>query len=431
MRVSRPDGPCVPPRPPRLLARSPPWHARRAGRQQRRRRSGPPGLHQRPQQQPAQRARPGVEGPASRAGTSRRRCACAQRARVARQQPQRVAALAPRCAARAALVCAPLPGLRPHPPHPTPTLPAAVLVGATSDSDTDVTRSMHSLIIMQEQADSPRSEHSFRLPPLPSSDCLLRLLSLLACLPSRTLRSPPLSAVPPLFSVPIPAPTVESRSPSFLSKGLAGWKSFTARRPSEPQLAPALHPGQTQQPPSSAQITPRVQPSMMPTPRLGLAAAPPPPVLAAASSKQLHLQSAGSGFAMALRAAAEVSAAADVVAAADGAPPSPAAAAAAARAPLADAVAPGAAAAAQKKEGEQEEGEDDQGGITWRSDAVQLPEQLLLPDGTPASPTGTDGADAAGAVVTARTRGRCVQRRAAARRGRGLHAAPPAAGICP
>lgn len=49
--------------------------------------------------------------------------------------------------------------------------------------------------------------------------------------------------------------------------------------------------------------------------------------------------------------------------------------------------------------------------ISWRSDAVQLPEQVLLQEALPASPTGSAKAAAAanqdaGASLTARTRGR-------------------------
>ena len=112
----------------------------------------------------------------------------------------------------------------------------------------------------------------------------------------------PTSARPPCC---LPA---ESRSPSFILTG--AWRSFTTRKPSQPQLAPSIEQlsGQMVQPPASAQITPRVQPSLLPTPRL--AAAPPPmPPLANGSSRALLPQSVAPVLGAALRAATEAAAA--------------------------------------------------------------------------------------------------------------------------
>ncbi len=208
-------------------------------------------------------------------------------------------------------------------------------------------------------------------------------------------------------------------------KGLS-WRSFTHRRASEPQLAPAsaLHPIPTLLPAPSAQITPRVQPSVVPTPRLAAAAPAAPAALTSNHSGQLRPRGAHSAraFAAALReaAAGEDPAGTDP----DRAPaPAEAATAGSARAEQAP-EANGHTALAQQAQQErqqnghqpalpeQQEGQQDAGSlISWRSDAVQLPEQVLLHDSLAASPTGsTDAAAGASqdtaAPLTARTRGR-------------------------
>ncbi|KAL4451482.1 hypothetical protein ABPG75_007144 [Micractinium tetrahymenae] len=243
---------------------------------------------------------------------------------------------------------------------------SGLAVAPTSDSDAEVTHSMHSMTIEQQ---SPR----------------------------------------------------ESRSPSFLLKGLT-WRSFTQRRASEPQLAPAsaLHPIPTQLPVASAQITPRVQPSVVPTPRLAAAGAPAAPAaLASSNSRPLQPPAVppAPGFAEALRAAA-----AQEGSAASGRASAAVAAAAASpadsvQAPQANGHAPPALQEEQHRQQNglqpptQDQQEEENGPlISWRSDAVQLPEQMLLPDGLPASPTGSAGAAAgtsqdAAASLTARTRG--------------------------
>ena len=167
--------------------------------------------------------------------------------------------------------------------------------------------------------------------------------------------------------------SAESRSPSFILKG--AWRSFTTRKPSQPQLAPSLEQlaGQMVQPPASAQITPRVQPSLLPTPRL--AAAPPPmPPLANGSSRVLLPQAVAPVLGAALRAATEAAAAE---------------ASAAAGAGAAGGIEAAAYARHQQQQQQQQQQEDEEaGGLpTWRSDAVQLPEQQLLPEGIPTSPS--------------------------------------------
>ena len=139
-------------------------------------------------------------------------------------------------------------------------------------------------------------------------------------------------------------------------------------------MAPALGQGTSQrmqQPPPSAQITPRVQPSVLPTPRQVGAMPPPPtlPLLANGSSRQLEP--------LAAAAALQVSMPEDKPAAAEDCGEDGVTAAATAD----DLVSPTAL-------------------ISWRSDAVLLPEQQFLPDGVPASPT---GAGAASNPNTART----------------------------
>lgn len=219
-----------------------------------------------------------------------------------------------------------------------------------------------------------------------------------------------------------PVRAAEGRSPSFLLKGLT-WRSFTAghnRRPSQSQLAPALGmQPQAMQPPASAQITPRVQPSVLPTPRLA-AAAPQVPALANGSSKELQPMDASPGIIASLRAAA-----------AAGGEGGAAAGAAQHVGPAAAAASTGGDAQSthrpqqQQERAQQERQQDEQqqhqqwqlqeqqrrsaeeqaaeeGLLTWRSDAVQLPEQQLLPEGIPASPTAS--LDTAGSFQRGRSR---------------------------
>lgn len=242
-----------------------------------------------------------------------------------------------------------------------------------------------------------------------------------------TLRAqPPSSALPPS-----PHPS-ESRSPSFLLKGLT-WRSFTHRRTSEPQLAPAsaLHPIPALLPAPSAQITPRVQPSVVPTPRMAAAAPAAPAALTSSNSGPLQPRIAPSaqGFAAALHAAAAEEEAAKAN------PDTAAGSAGSEQAPVANGHAPSAARHWQPngqqpqtyeqqqqeqlngqhhsaQEQQQQEQQETCSLISWRSDAVQLPEQVLLHAILPASPTASAGAAAAcasqdsGASLTARTRGR-------------------------
>lgn len=171
-------------------------------------------------------------------------------------------------------------------------------------------------------------------------------------------------------------------------RGLS-WRSFTQRRPSQQMMAqpPGMHHRQMQQPSSSAQVTPRVQPSMLPTPRLGPGGpAPSLPLLADGSSRRLTPQQTLPGptaIASALKRAASEAAAAEGSepqdAAANGMPAEPAAAGS----------------------------EEDPTALTsWRSDAVQLPEQQLPPGSMPSSPT-AGGADISSSV-SQRARGRHV-----------------------
>jgi hypothetical protein len=177
---------------------------------------------------------------------------------------------------------------------------------------------------------------------------------------------------------------------------------------------------QAMQPPASAQITPRVQPSVLPTPRLA-AAAPQVPALANGSSKELQPMDASPGIIASLRAAA-----------AAGGEEGAAAGAAQHAGPAAAAGSTGGNAQSthrrqqqQQHERQQERQQDEhqqqqqwqlqeqqrrsaeeqaaeEGLLTWRSDAVQLPEQQLLPEGIPASPTAS--LDTAGSFQRGRSR---------------------------
>ena len=219
---------------------------------------------------------------------------------------------------------------------------------------------------------------------------------------------------------PTSLPAVESaRSPSFLRRGLT-WRSFTQRRPSQQLMAqpPELHPNQTQQPLASAQITPRVQPSMLPTPRLGPGGAVPPlPLLADGSSRRLTPQQTLPGataIASAIKRAASEAAAAAEAQQQQGVVANGAAEQQQQQSAANGSTAAAAAAAA-----------DDSELLTWRSDAVQLPEQQLLPEGLPCSPTGA----AAAGSLSQRARGRQVEPGVAAacrRRQGGVVCAPAA-----
>ena len=255
---------------------------------------------------------------------------------------------------------------------------------------------------------------------------------------------------PPHTSSPVrtfaPALTVpaEARTSSFVLRGLT-WRSFTQRRPSQ-QLAapPAMHSGQMQQPPASAQITPRVQPSQLPTPRMLVPGAEPSllPPMANGRSQQLPPLQGLPGktmiaSALEAAAAAEAAGAAGAAAAAEGgreeegAPggaqqqqqqqqqqPAPAAIGHDRAAPQGNDAearpqqpAPAAIghdrAAPQSNDAEERPQRPELSHTSWRSDAVQLPEQLSLPDGLPASPTSST--DTTGATAApARVRGRCA-----------------------
>lgn len=161
-----------------------------------------------------------------------------------------------------------------------------------------------------------------------------------------------------------------------------------------------MHPGQTQQPPASAQITPRVQPSQLPTPRL-LADAEPSllPPMANGRSQQLPPVQGLPGKTM-IASALEAAAAAAAEDGADGEAQD-----------SAQQQQQHQAGATQQPGGEAEGGTEQQQQelslTSWRSDAVQLPEQLLLPDGLPASPTSsTDTTGATPIAQPMRPRGR-------------------------
>lgn len=177
-----------------------------------------------------------------------------------------------------------------------------------------------------------------------------------------------------------------------------------------------MHFGQMQQPPASAQITPRVQPSQLPTPRMLVPGAEPSllPPMANGRSQQLPPVQGLPGKTM-IASALEAAAAAEAAGAAD--------AAAAAEGGREEEGAPGGAqqqqqqpapaaighdrAAPQGPDAEARPQQPELSRTSWRSDAVQLPEQLSLPDGLPASPTSS--ADTTGATAApARVRGRCA-----------------------
>ena len=201
-----------------------------------------------------------------------------------------------------------------------------------------------------------------------------------------------------------PIASAGSRASSFGLRGLT-WRSFTQRRPSQ-QLAapPAMHPGQTQQPPASAQITPRVQPSQLPTPRL-LADAEPSllPPMANGRSQQLPPVQGLPGKTI-IVSALEAAAAAEMATAEAGDD----AQHSAQQQQHGATQQPGAEAEGGTEQQQQEQQQQQELSLTsWRSDAVQLPEQLLLPDGLPASPTSsTDTTGATAIAQPMRTRGR-------------------------
>ena len=348
---------------------------------------------------------------------------------------------------------------------PGPLSCAGLAVAPTSDSEHDVLQSLHSQAIQQPPlaGGCAGGHRAAAVPAAAGCRCLGQAAASALCRRAahagagRPLKPHRLAAPPRLC----PA---DGRSPSFMLKGLS-WRSFTQRRP--PQLAapPAMHPGQTQQPPASAQITPRLQPSQLPTPRMLASGGEPSllPPLANGHSQQLPPMPGLPGqaaIASALHAAAT-----------GGRQPEPAAGdgtrEAAARTHSAQQQLPeqqeqrsrhaepapeqqqqqqqqqqqaqqqqrhaeqppeqaqqqaqqpaaeqepelagqppalqGPGTAAGGEGGAQEQQRPELSLTSWRSDAVQLPEQLLLPDGLPASPTSS--MDTTGSTVM-RPRGR-------------------------